>query len=142
MKILINNLQEKIEVDKNSKELINQVIIKAAQLEEATPKEVSVALVDNKYIKELNHEYRNKDEPTDVLSFPLDDEFLGDIIISLERAKEQAKEYGHSLAREIGFLTVHGMLHLLGYDHKEQDDKAKMRNQEEKVLKQLNLKRD
>lgn len=88
--------------------------------------EVSITFTDNVKIKELNAEYRNKDKVTDVLSFPIYDEddiggkvVLGDIVISLERAKEQAEEYGHSFEREVAFLCVHSMLHLLGYDHEE-----------------------
>ena len=102
--------------------------------------EVSITFCDNDYIKKLNKEYRNKDKATDVLSFPLydfneeDDEVfdmeesiaLGDIVISLERAKEQAKEIGNSFIEEVAFLTIHSMLHLLGYDHErsKEDDEA------------------
>ena len=101
--------------------------------------EVSITFCDNKYIKKLNKEYRNKDKATDVLSFPLydfnedDDAFeldesvaLGDIVISLERAKEQANEIGNTFMEEVAFLTIHSMLHLLGYDHERsaEDDEA------------------
>lgn len=105
------------------------------------PAEVSVTLVDNAAIHTLNREQRGVDRPTDVLSFPLFDEdygdgeycLLGDIVLSMERASEQAKEYGHSLEREVAFLTVHSMLHLLGYDHEtsEEDEKDMFRRQEE-----------
>lgn len=113
--------------------------------------EVSVTLTNNAYIKELNAQYRNKDMATDVLSFALNEgdepeiqggaavNLLGDIIISLERAKEQAQEYGHSMEREVAFLTVHGMLHLLGYDHIEESDRQEMRREEEFVLSHLEI---
>lgn len=115
--------------------------------------EVSLTFTDNAYIRELNARYRDKDMATDVLSFALREgeepeivdgppvEALGDIIISVERAAEQAEEYGHSLEREIAFLTTHGMLHLLGYDHIEEADRAEMRREEEYVLQLLGISR-
>ncbi len=116
--------------------------------------EVSVRFVDDEEIHALNLQYRNVDRSTDVLSFPLGEngvydinyvtgaKMLGDIVISVEHAIEQAKTYGHSLQREIGFLTVHSMLHLLGYDHEAGGiEQVKMREKEEKVLTQLGLKR-
>ncbi len=142
MEILINNLQEEIEMTTKIEELIKKVINETAKLEGIDAKEVSVALVTNEYIKELNAKYRDKDEPTDVLSFPLDEELLGDIIISLERAQKQANEYNHSLNREVGFLTVHGMLHLLGHDHYQEEERKVMKRKEEEVLKKLNLNRE
>ncbi len=118
--------------------------------------EVSVSFVSNNEIKNLNKIYRNKDSVTDVLSFPLtgDDGSvevnpdtgavqLGDVVISLETAVKQAQSYGHSLEREIGFLTVHSMLHLLGYDHEtSQLDQRIMREKEEAVLEKLGISRD
>lgn len=118
--------------------------------------EVSVSFVSNKEIKNLNKVYRNKDQETDVLSFPLTDEdgheeinsetgavLLGDIVISLETAVKQADMYGHSLEREIGFLTVHSMLHLMGYDHEKSPlDERRMREKEETVLESLGISRD
>ena len=113
--------------------------------------EVSVTLTCDEYIHKLNLEYRGLDRPTDVLSFAFVDseepeiedgpetEVLGDIIISLERAWAQAQEYGHSMERELSFLTVHGMLHLLGYDHMTEEDKAEMRAKEEEALRAINL---
>ena len=116
--------------------------------------EISVTFVDNAAIAELNNQYRNKPMPTDVLSFPLGvdgkydvDEnngckMLGDIVISMERAQEQATLYGHPLQREVAFLTVHSMLHLLGYDHENGGLEAmRMREKEEAVLLQLGLPR-
>lgn len=136
--------------------LIRRCCIAVLQEEEFEGKaEVSVRFVNNKIIKELNAEYRNIDRATDVLSFPLGEDgvydidyttgakLLGDIVISVERAEEQAKEYNHSLQREIGFLTVHSMLHLLGYDHENGGmEQVRMREKEEKVLTKLGLKRD
>ncbi len=117
--------------------------------------EVSVRFVDNETIHELNRKYRNIDRPTDVLSFPLGEngnydvnldtgaKLLGDIVISVPKAMEQAKEYNHSLEREIGFLTVHSMLHLLGYDHECGGiEEVRMREKEETVLTKIGLKRD
>ena len=114
--------------------------------------EISVTLTDNEGIHALNKQYRNIDAPTDVLSFPLveyekTDEppvdeatMLGDIVISLERAEEQADEFGHSFEREVSFLTVHSMLHLLGYDHVNSDEEeAEMREHQRAVMKHLGL---
>lgn len=116
--------------------------------------EVSVVLCDDEYIHELNRDYRGKDSPTDVLSFALNEgesapivdgpqeNLLGDIIISLDRAVSQAEEYGHSLEREVAFLTLHGMLHLLGYDHEEEEDRCEMRGEEEHILQLLGISRE
>ena len=116
--------------------------------------EVSVSFVDNEQIRQLNREFRDKDAATDVLSFPLGENgvydynnetgayMLGDIVISMERAMEQAELYGHSLQREVAYLTVHSMLHLLGYDHEAGGLEAvRMREKEEAVLIQLGLPR-
>ncbi len=106
--------------------------------------EVSVLICDNSAIRELNAQWRNIDRETDVLSFPMEDDspLLGDIVLSLEKAYEQAQSYGHSTAREIGFLTVHSMLHLYGYDHIEEEDRLEMRKMEEKILMRLKLMRE
>ncbi len=118
--------------------------------------EVSVSFVTNKEIRSLNKAYRSKDTETDVLSFPLTNEdgteelnaetghvLLGDIVISLETAVKQAEMYGHSLEREVGFLTVHSMLHLLGYDHETSPlEERIMREKEEAVLEKLGISRD
>ena len=113
-------------------------------LEKGGRRAVSVLVCDNARIRELNAAWRNIDKETDVLSFPLEDDgkMLGDIVLSLEKAFEQAKEYGHSTAREIGFLTVHSMLHLYGYDHIEEKDRIEMRAMEEKILTELGLLRE
>lgn len=112
--------------------------------------EVSITIVTNDEIRVLNAEYRGKDAPTDVLSFPMDEfensehtEPLGDIVISIERAEEQAKEYGHSLMRELCFLTAHSTLHLLGYDHENGDEeRLAMEHKQEEILDSLNITRD
>lgn len=117
--------------------------------------EISVRFVDDEEIHNLNLSYRNKDASTDVLSFPMGEngeydvnldtgaKILGDIVISLEHAVRQADMYGHSLQREIGFLTVHSMLHLLGYDHEAGGiEQVRMREKEEAILTQLGLKRN
>ena len=117
------------------------------------PCEVSVTYTDNRQIHGLNLQYRGVDRPTDVLSFPLMDftgesdepvadepvVSLGDIVISLEKAAEQANEYGHSFDREVAFLTVHSMLHLLGYDHMEEDEERDMRARQRTVMELLGL---
>ncbi len=114
--------------------------------------EVSILLVDNEQIQELNSKHRKKDMPTDVLSFPLLNEFdnlaeediiyLGDIVISVERAMEQAKEYGHSFKREIGFLIAHSILHLLGYDHMTDEDEKFMIEKQDEILNNIGLRRE
>ena len=135
--------------------------------EEVTiPYQISLLFVDNNEIREINNETRGIDKVTDVLSFPmldypenmvfknvyknkkfneiyLDGEelVLGDMVLSLERAKEQSIEYNHSFEREVCYLVVHSILHLLGYDHMNDEDKAKMRTREEEILGKLNIKR-
>ena len=162
--ILNNELEE--ELDKNYVEIINKVIAKSLE-QERCPYEtqISVTITDNNNIKKINKEYRDMDKPTDVLSFPLidfsspsnfdeitedNDEWfdldtgelmLGDIIISLERAKQQALEYGHSIQREIGFLTAHSMLHLMGYDHMIQEEEQVMFSKQQQILNEVGLER-
>ena len=102
--------------------------------------EVSVLVTESGRVHELNREYRGVDATTDVLSFPLFDEVgtprqLGDIVLNRDRVYSQAREYGHSYERELAFLTVHSMLHLMGYDHEEESDRKKMRRREELILK-------
>jgi len=117
--------------------------------------ELSLTLTDNENIREINRDYRGKDQPTDVISFALEEEgegetgivgadmprVLGDIIISFDRAQEQAAEYSHSLSRELGFLAVHGFLHLLGYDHMNDQDEKKMFGRQEEILGAFGLER-
>lgn len=135
-------------------QILLSVLQKTAEVYDISPQtEVSLVLANDEYIHALNREYRDKDCPTDVLSFALnegeepividgpEEVLLGDIIISLETATRQAEEYGHSLERELAYLTVHGILHLLGYDHMVEDDKLEMRREEEHVLSLLGIKR-
>ena len=144
-----NNTNEEINY-----KLIEKVISEALRYEGVNDNtEVSVTIVDNEEIRKINNKFRNIDRATDVLSFPLidfDNESLpddgskiyqGDIIISIERAKEQAKEYGHSIDREIGFLTAHSMLHLLGYDHMVPEEEKEMFAKQEEILNNLGLRR-
>lgn len=165
--ILIDNRQNNIEVTEEIEHSIENAV-KLTLNEEMVkiPEEVSIILVDNTQIRELNKEFRNIDKVTDVLSFPmieypenmvfkdsyLDYEFkpmdlddgkliLGDIVISLEKAVEQSREYGHSFMREVCYLTVHSVLHLLGYDHMEDEEKAIMRSREEYLLNKMDLPR-
>ena len=113
--------------------------------------EISVTFVDKEEIHDLNNQYRGVDSPTDVLSFPQFDDFddlpeegdicLGDVVICTDKAKEQAEEFGHTFEREIIYLFVHSILHLLGYDHMDEDEKALMRRQEEIVMEHLGITR-
>lgn len=153
MEILINNEQTSIDV-RGYEDLVARGFKIAARLEEIqTEIEVSLSFVDNAAIQELNRDFRGIESPTDVLSFPqADDEnfafiegmplVLGDIVISLERALEQAEEYGHSIEREVLYLAVHGFFHLLGYDHESPEDQKAMREREERVLGELDLGRE
>lgn len=114
------------------------------EMENVSNAEFNIIFVDNSFIKELNKKYRNIDRETDVISFALEDEkeedsfldnrMLGDIYISVDKAKSQAIEYGHSLKREISFLAVHGLLHLLGYDHMNKEDEEVMFGKQELIL--------
>ena len=109
---------------------------KAAAKAEGMKGGVSLLFTDDEAVRELNSRYRGLDSSTDVLSFPSGEAgFLGDIAISVPRAQQQAEEYGHPLAREVAFLTVHAMLHLFGYDHIEEADEAKMRERQREILK-------
>ena len=154
-KVYITNKQNVVKVPSGLRILIRRschAVLEFEKFEESA--EISVTFVDNEQIAELNAQYRNKPQPTDVLSFPLGENnvydrnpetgavLLGDIVISLERAVEQAKLYGHSLQREVAFLTVHSMFHLLGYDHEGGGLEAvRMREKEEAALIQLGLPR-
>lgn len=148
-------MQEKIAITPTMKQTVTAVLAKAAEILAIDRQaEVSVVLADDEYIRELNRQFRGKDCPTDVLSFALnegdepeiqggpEETLLGDIVISLETAIRQAEDFGHSLERELAYLTVHGILHLMGYDHEEEDAKADMRRQEEEILAQLGIRRD
>lgn len=154
-KVYITNKQSAVKVPSGLRILIRRscnAVLEYEKFEE--PAEISVTFVDNDEIAALNEQYRNKPAPTDVLSFPLGENgiydknqetgavMLGDIVISMERAMEQADMYGHSLQREVAFLTVHSMFHLLGYDHEAGGLEAvRMREKEEAALIQLGLPR-
>ena len=124
--------------------LIETVVCGVLEAEGVTqPSEVSVLLVDDERIRELNRDFRDIDRKTDVLSFPSgEDGFLGDIAVSLQTAEEQRQAYGHSLAREVGFLTAHSVLHLLGYDHMTPDEEKIMFKRQEEILSAMGLTRD
>ena len=146
MNVLIDNRQNIIEIKPEIESFVNKVIKAVLEFENCNDNyEISISFVDNEEIKDLNKQYRNIDAPTDVLSFPMlefnkksndetivkevfiDEEIpLGDIVISTEKVIEQAKEYGHGQDRELAFLLVHGMLHLLGYDHIQESDEIIM----------------
>ena len=154
-KVLITNQQKKVKIPSGLRILIRRSCNAVLEFEGfEQPAEISVTFVDNAEIQTLNAQYRGKDMPTDVLSFPLGEDgkydvdqdtgacLLGDIVISMEKAMEQAELYGHPLQRQVAFLTVHSMLHLLGYDHEQGGLAAvKMREKEEAVLIQLGLPR-
>ena len=141
---IINNYHEKIDTLILTKLIDN--IVKRFSLEDAL---FNIILVDNDYIHKLNKEYRNIDRETDVITFALEDNMdikleirvLGDIYISIDKAKSQAIEYGHSFKRELSFLTVHGLLHLLGYDHQTKEDEEKMFQLQELILNAQNITR-
>ena len=119
---------------------------------------ITITLTNNENIQKINKEYRNIDRATDVLSFPMFErkeleekieknnfpceDVLGELIISIEKVEEQAKEYGHSFERELAYMTVHGFYHLMGYDHMEEDEKKEMRGKEDVILKRLNITRE
>lgn len=156
VKVAISNSQNVVKVPAGIRLLIRRCCAAVLTMEKFEgPAEVSVIFIDNEQIRQLNRDFRGKDRPTDVLSFPLGENgrydlnnetgayILGDIVISVPKAIEQAKLYGHSLRREIGFLTVHSMLHLLGYDHENEGLEAvRMREKEEYTLNKLGLQRD
>lgn len=142
--IISNETNEKIDMDEKLKSVVKTVLeTEGLPLEY----EVSITFVDIDEIHKLNKEFRNVDRPTDVLSFPMDEDFsiegvdtmLGDIVISMDVAKDQSKDFGHSLDREIMYLTAHSMLHLLGYDHMDEAEKIEMRAREKKVMKLLGV---
>ena len=166
--IYMDDRQSLISVEKDLKGSIKEIIDYALKEEQVlVPYEVSLIFVDNETIREINADTRGIDRATDVLSFPMLDyedkkvfkqcylnyEFspidlnegnlvLGDIVLSLERAKEQSEEFEHSFIREVCYLVIHSILHLLGYDHMEDEDKIIMRAREEEILSEFNIKRD
>lgn len=162
-----DNRQNLIEVDEKLSSTIDSIIDYALKEEQLLiPYEVSVIYVDDEAIREINEDTRGIDRSTDVLSFPMLDYYdkkvfkdcyvgygfsqidlndgnlvLGDIVLSLERAMEQSEEFGHSFEREVCYLIIHSILHLLGYDHMEEEDKKIMRAREEEILNRFQIKR-
>ena len=146
-----------IEEVENGEEIVKKVFGKCFEEEGLQDWKlcITVTFTNPENIQKINQEYRNIDKPTDVLSFPMfqkeeldkkiqEKEFqyqdiLGDIVISIPKVEEQAKEYGHSFERELSYMLVHGFYHLMGYDHMEEEDKKEMRTKEEKILKTLNI---
>ena len=153
IRVIIENQQKAVKIPTGLRMLVRRCCNAVLRMEEFdSSAEISVTFVDNEQIHELNKQYRDKDMPTDVLSFPMGEngqydvnhatgaKILGDIVISMETAVDQARRYGHSLEREVGFLTAHSMLHLLGYDHEKSGlERVRMREKEEQVMTQLGL---
>ena len=143
--IYFDNRQDLIKIDEEIEKIVEKSIEAALKEIEFTDDfEVYVSFVGDEEIHELNRDYRVVDRTTDVLSFPMYDEFtnmLGDIVININKVIEQAKEYGHSEKREISYLTVHSSLHLMGFDHEEEEDKKEMRAVEDRVMEKLEISR-
>ena len=153
VRVIIDNKQKAVKIPTGLRMLVRRCCNAVLKLEQFEgPAEISVIFVDNAQIRQYNAQYRNKDVPTDVLSFPMGEKgvydvdrstgakILGDIVISMEKAVEQAERYGHSLEREVGYLTAHSMLHLLGYNHEKGGmARVRMREKEEEVMVQLGL---
>lgn len=154
--LTIDFIDETEQLDDKALAFVSKVLERAAQHEETGEAEVSVTFTDDESIRAINRDYREKDQATDVISFSMEEQgedevaiigetgprLLGDIIISVERTKLQAEEYGHSFERELGFLAVHGFLHLLGYDHMNEQDEKKMFGRQEEILSSLGVTRD
>ncbi len=147
MKVEINNLTNREIVELKD---VDRVLNRAIEIENLSNVLFNVVIVDNDYIHDLNKKYRNIDKETDVITFALEDgknmviagiRVLGDIYISIEKAESQAKEYGHSLLRELSFLAVHGFYHLLGYDHMTEQEEHEMFAKQEFVLEQCSIER-
>jgi len=153
MNILIDKNPETFEVEENILQEINRAAEVVGKVYGVENSEVSITLTDNETIHALNKKYRGIDRATDVLSFALREsdepqilnaeiETLGDIIISVEKAQSQAQEFGHSFLREVIFLEVHGLLHLLGYDHIEDADRIEMETEQKFIMDKLKIGRD
>lgn len=152
IRVVITNKQKAVKIPTGIRMLVRRCCNAVLKLEEFEgPAEISVTFVDNAQIKELNKQYRDKDIETDVLSFPMGEngvydkdietgaQILGDVVISMEKARDQAELYGHSFQREVGYLTAHSVLHLLGYDHIDNMERVRMREKEELIMEQLGL---
>ncbi|MDO6847047.1 rRNA maturation RNase YbeY [Priestia megaterium] len=156
MSLVIDFIDETNEVSEEQQKELEKLLEAAAIYENLQEDaEVSVTFVDNDRIQEINYQYRHKNQPTDVISFALEEmgedemqiigdempRVLGDIVISIPKAHEQAEEYNHSFMRELGFLTVHGFLHLLGYDHETSEGEKEMFTRQKDILEQYGLSR-
>ncbi|WP_163101904.1 rRNA maturation RNase YbeY [Peribacillus alkalitolerans] len=156
MRLNIDFTDETSQVEEKDMDLVSRVLLFAAENENIGPEtEISITFVNNEQIREINKEYRGKDAPTDVISFAMEElgedeiqivgmempRVLGDIIISIDRTKEQAEDYGHTFERELGFLALHGFLHLLGYDHMTEADEKKMFSKQKEILDAYGLQR-
>ena len=152
IRVIISNSQKEVKIPTGLRMLVRRCCNAVLRMENFQgAAEVSVTFANNEQIHELNKMHRNVDAPTDVLSFPMGEDgkydidpatnakILGDIVISMEKVVEQAERFGHTLQREVGYLTAHSMLHLLGYDHEEPLEKVHMREKEELVMTQLGL---
>jgi probable rRNA maturation factor len=148
MEILIDVRKEGFILEEKIVELIDRVADQTLEhLNKGKNFEISISFVTNEEIRELNNTYLGNDHITDVLSFPMEDEFgsqydnavLGDVVISIDKIREQAAEFGHSFERELAYLLVHSLLHLFGYDHIDEKDKATMRNEEKSIMDKLKL---
>ena len=152
IKVVITNKQKAVKIPTGIRMLVRRCCNAVLKLENFEgPAEISVTFTDNAGIRELNKQYRDKDIDTDVLSFPMGEnglydidmetgaKILGDVVISMEKARDQAERFGHSFQREVGYLTAHSVLHLLGYDHVDNLEKVRMREKEELVMEQLGL---
>ena len=152
IRVIISNSQKEVKIPTGLRMLVRRCCNAVLRMENFQgAAEVSVTFANNEQIHELNKMHRNVDAPTDVLSFPMGEDgkydidpatnakILGDIVISMEKAVEQAERFGHTLQREVGYLTAHSMLLLLGYDHEEPLEKVHMREKEELVMTQLGL---
>lgn len=149
MEVYIDNRQDWLDLDRRLEGLFKSVVRESLLVAGVgLDYELSISLVDNKEIKKLNKNYRGIDEETDVLSFPLEEDMviplplLGDIIISVEKAREQAREFNHSLERELAYLTAHSVFHLVGYDHIDDKGRRQMREKEKKVMERLKIFRE
>ncbi len=156
MRLEIDFMDEVNEIAEGQIKAIEDLLNVAAEIEKVQDgSELSITFVDNDRIQEINREYRKKDQPTDVISFAMEEvgegeieiigadmpRVLGDIIISVPKAKAQAEEYGHSFERELGFLALHGFLHLLGYDHEISEDEKIMFSKQKEILDAYGLTR-
>ena len=151
--IVYKEIEEKVEYQKTIQKVLEKCFEEEKMIDSKLM--ITIILTNAEKIKEINKQFRNIDKATDVLSFPMferdelenliknkqfkHEDVLGDIIISIPKVEEQAKEYGHSFERELSYMIVHGFYHLMGYDHIKEEDKQKMRAKEEKILNQLNI---